>query len=44
MTSIHSLIHGVLDRWLAEPVVIALAEDVRNLKTYSKNGVHVRAT
>ena len=25
MTSIHTLIHGVLDRWLAEPVVIAVA-------------------
>ena len=25
MTSIHSLIHGVLGRWLAEPVVIAVA-------------------
>ena len=25
MTSIHSLIHGVLGRWLAEPVSIAVA-------------------
>ena len=25
VTSIHSLIHGVLGRWLAEPVVIAVA-------------------
>ena len=25
VTSIHSLIPGVLDRWLAEPVVIAVA-------------------
>ena len=25
MTSINSLIHGILGRWLAEPVIIAVA-------------------